>query len=62
MKSALLRLARVLVAQAISWSLLEWSGVGIPVINISIGAALNAIFKFIRNKFPKSKLLEWLPV
>jgi len=62
MKSALLRLARVLVAQAISWSLLEWGGVGIPVINISIGAALNAIFKFIRNKFPKSKLLEWLPV
>ena len=62
MKAALLRLARILVAQAISWILLEKGGINIPMVNISVGAALNAIFKYIRDKFPKSKILEWLPV
>ena len=62
MKSAIMRLLRVLVAQAISWSLLEWGGVNIPQVNITVGAAFNAIFKFIRDKFPKSKILEWLPL
>jgi hypothetical protein len=62
MKAAFLRLARILVAQAISWTILEWGGVNIPVINIGIGAALNAIMKWIRDKYPKSKILEWLPV
>ena len=60
--SALLRLARIVVAQVISWALLEWGGFNIPMINISVGAAINAIFKFIREKYPNSKLLEWLPV
>ena len=62
MKSALLRLARILVAQAISWGLLEWGGINIPQVNITVGAAINAIFKFIRDKFPTSKILEWLPL
>ena len=62
MKSALLRLARILVAQAISWSVLEWGGMGIPLINISVGAAINSVFKFIRDKYPTSKILEWLPL
>jgi len=62
MKSALLRLARILVAQTISWSLLEWGGVGIPMVNVTAGAAMNAIFKYIRDKYPKSKILEWLPL
>jgi hypothetical protein len=62
MKAAILRLARILVAQAISWSLLEWGGVTIPTVNITVGAAINTVFKFIRDKFPNSKLLEWLPI
>jgi hypothetical protein len=62
MKSTLMRLLRILVAQSISWSLLEWGGVNIPQVNITIGAAVNAIFKFIRDKFPKSVILEWLPL
>lgn len=62
MGNALMRLIRILVAQVISWSLLEWGGVNIPQINIPIGAAVNAIFKFIRDKFPTSKILEYLPL
>ena len=62
MKSALMRLARILVAQVISWGLLEWGGVNIPQVNITVGAAVNALFKFIRDKFPKSKILEWIPL
>ncbi len=62
MISAILRLARILVAQVISWSLLEWGGINVPMINISVGAVINAIFKFIRDKYPKSVILTWLPV
>lgn len=62
MIAALLRLARIIVAQIISWALLEWGGVNIPQVNITVGAALNAIFKFIRDKYPNSKILEWLPI
>ena len=62
MVAALLRLARILVAQAISWLLLEWGGVAIPMINITIGAAISAIFKYLRNKYPDWKVLEWLPL
>ena len=62
MKSALLRLARILVGQAISWALLEWGGINIPMVNITVGAAISAIFKFIRDKFPKLTILEWLPL
>lgn len=62
MISALLRLVRVLVAQAISWALLEWGGVNVPMINISVGAVVSAIFKFLRDKYPNSKILEWLPL
>ena len=61
-KSVIMRLLRVLAAQAISWSLLEWGGVNIPQVNITVGAVVNATFKFIRDKFPKSKILEWLPL
>lgn len=62
MVSALLRLARILAAQAISWALLEWGGVNVPMVNISLGAVINAIFKFIRDKYPDSKILGWLPL
>lgn len=62
MKSALIRLARILTAQAISWFLLEKGNINIPQINITVGAAVNAVFKFIRDKYPKSKILEYLPL
>ncbi len=58
MKATLLRLVRILIAQAISWAVLEFAGVNIPVVNISVGAAINAIAKFLRDKFK----WEWLPV
>ena len=62
MKSALLRLARILVAQIITWAVATWGGVSIPMVNITIGAAINAVFKYIRDKFPKNPILEWLPL
>lgn len=62
MKPALYRLVRILVAQAISWGILEYGGVNIPQVNITVGAAISALFKFIRDKFPKSKILEYLPI
>lgn len=58
MSAALWRLARVLIAQAISWAILEFAGVNIPVVNVSVGAAINAIAKFLRDKFG----WNWLPV
>jgi len=62
MIAALLRLARVLVAQVISWLLLEWGGIVVPMLGITIGAVISAVFKFIRDKYPNSKILEWLPL
>jgi hypothetical protein len=62
MISALLRLVRILVAQTITWSLAEWGGLSVPIVNITIGAVVNAVFKFIRDKYPNSKILEWLPL
>ena len=57
-----LRIARILVAQAITWSLATWGGVSIPIINITVAALVNGLFKFLRDKFPTSKILEWLPL
>ena len=62
MKAAILRLARVLVGQIISWGLLEWGGITLPIVNITAGAFITAVFKFIRDKYPKSVILEWLPI
>jgi len=62
MKAAILRLARILVGQTISWFLLNWGGVNIPMINISVGAVINSIFKYIRDKYPNSIILTWLPI
>ena len=58
MKAALLRLARVLVAQLISFLVLEFAGVYVPVINISVGALISAVAKFLRDKYK----WEWLPI
>lgn len=62
MVSALLRLARILVAQVITWAIATWGGISIPWVNITVGAAINAVFKFIRDKYPDSVILEWLPL
>jgi len=56
--ASLLRLGRVLIAQAISWAILEFAGVNIPWINISVGAAISAIAKYLRDKYG----WDWLPV
>ena len=57
-KAALWRLARVLIAQAITFGIAELAGVNIPLVNISAGAVLNAVAKFLRDKFK----WDWLPV
>ena len=62
MTSAILRIVRVLIAQGISVLLLKYANVNVPIINITVGALINGIAKFIRDKFPKSKILEWLPI
>lgn len=60
MKNALIRLARILVAQAISWAVLEWGGISVPIIGITVGAVINSIAKYLRDKFPA--IGNWLPV
>jgi hypothetical protein len=62
MIATILRIARVLVAQAITWGLATWGGISIPIINITVGALINGLFKFIRDKYPESVILEWLPL
>lgn len=59
--TAFVRLFRILVAQVISWALLEWGGVNIPTVNITVGALVNFVFKFLRDKFPNAKWIEWIP-
>ena len=56
--NALVRFARVMVAQALAFWVADLSGVNVPIINISAGALLNALAKYLRDKFK----LDWLPV
>ena len=58
--SVVLRLVRVLVAQLLG--ILANLSFNIPYLGITVGAVINAIFKYIRDKYPKSKILEWLPL
>ncbi len=60
MKSAIFRLLRVLVAQGLGY--LANLSFNIPYLGITVGAVINAIFKFIRDKYPKSFILTWLPL
>jgi hypothetical protein len=62
MSATIIRILRVLVGQAIGIVITTWGGITIPYVGISIGAAINGLFKFIRDKFPKSPLLEWIPL
>jgi cytochrome b subunit of formate dehydrogenase len=57
-----LRILRILVGQAIGIVITTWGGITIPYVGITIGAAISGLFKFIRDKFPNSKILEWLPL
>lgn len=56
--AALLRLGRVLVAQAIAWVIAEYGGIALPWFPVTLGAAISAVAKFLRDKFK----WEWLPV
>ena len=60
MLASILRLVRILVAQGLGY--LANLPFNIPYLNITVGAVINAIFKFIRDKYPKSAILEWLPL
>jgi|WetSurMetagenome_2_1015567.scaffolds.fasta_scaffold527078_2 hypothetical protein len=62
MKSAILRVLRILIAQGIGIVLTTWGSITIPYVGMTIGAAINGMFKFIRDKFPKSKILEYFPL
>ena len=57
---SLLRLIRVAVAQAIGAIIASTTGITIPYVGLSIGAILNALSKYLRDKFPA--WAEWLPV
>jgi len=58
MKDALIRLGRVLLGQIIAWAVAQFSGVNIPLVNISVGAVINAAAKYLRDKYGWT----WLPV
>jgi hypothetical protein len=58
MKTALIRLARVLIAQAITFGIAELANINVPVLNITAGAVLSAIAKYLRDRYK----WEWLPV
>lgn len=60
MKSVILRVLRVLIGQVLGY--LANSTVNIPYLGITVGAVLNGVFKFIRDKYPKSVILEYLPL
>ena len=55
---ALLRLGRVLIAQLIAWAIAEWGGMSIPYVPLTIGAIINSVAKYLREKYGWT----WLPV
>jgi len=55
---AIIRLFRVFLAQFITFAIANWAGVNIPVLNISVGALINAVAKYLREKYSWT----WLPV
>lgn len=56
--SAAWRAIRVALGQVIGILITSLSGVDIPYVNISLGVALNALAKFLRDKFK----WDWLPL
>jgi hypothetical protein len=58
MGAAIIRLGRVLLAQVIAFGIANLTGVNIPYLNISVGAVISAVAKFLRDKYA----WEWLPV
>lgn len=62
MKAFIMRILRGSVAQVLSYLATQFMGINVPIINVSAGIILNGIFKAIRDKFPTSPILEWLPL
>ncbi len=62
MQAAIFRIVRVLLAQGITWGLAKWGNINLPIIEITVGALINGAFKYIREKYPKSKILNYLPL
>jgi hypothetical protein len=58
MKAALIRLGRVILGQIVAIIITSTAGITIPYLDITLGAVINAIAKFLRDKFK----WEWLPV
>ena len=58
MSAAIWRLVRILIAQGITFGVTALAGINIPILNISAGALLNAIAKFLRDKYK----WDWLPI
>ena len=62
MVATILRFARVLLGQAIGALIIKYGGIEIPYVGLTIGAAVSAIFKFLRDKYPNNAILTWLPL
>jgi hypothetical protein len=58
MQAALIRLARILAGQVVAFLITNLAGISIPVVNISIGALISAIAKYLRDTYNWT----WLPV
>jgi len=58
MWASILRLGRVLIAQLVALAITSLAGVNIPYLNISLGAVINALAKFLRDRYK----WDWLPV
>lgn len=60
--SVLYRFARVAVAQLIGLLIVQYGNISIPYFGVTVGAGVTALFKFLREKYPTSPLLLWLPL
>jgi hypothetical protein len=52
----------VFVALLIAGALQKWGAINIPLINLSIAAAVSAGMKALRDKYPNNVILTWLPL
>lgn len=58
LKRALFRFVRVMAGQAVGYLIAQTSGLDIPYLGLSVGAILNTVAKYLRDKFG----WDWLPV
>jgi hypothetical protein len=57
-KRVVWRFIRVAAGQIIALLITQTMGVELPIVSLSVGAVLNAIFKYLRDKFN----LDWIPL